>query len=125
MSFPVSESSFDAIKTSHVDQISENVAEVCIAGHAYCGSDTISIGVIVTSYAAPYRIAPMTSVTSARGNDALLQSDQCIYNLEGRARRIESHDSAIEEGFVLAGIQSFEMFGAYASDEQIGVVGGR
>ena len=79
---------------------------------------------MATHFQTSGNVAVIAREESVRSDYAFLAENQALRWLEGRSRRICSHNRTIEERFVLIVNEFAIVFAAFATYKYVGVVGG-
>ena len=124
--FPDVETLLDVFVFRVVEDVAEDVAEVGVAGGCHGKAQIEGRGVGVAGHFEPSGLIAVVADVEVRGaQDALLQSDESLHELEGRSGRVLGLDGTVEERFALVVEHPHVVVSALATDEFVGVVRGR
>ena len=106
------------------EHIVKSPTEVSVAGCGNGRNQRQGRPVAMTTYSQSSVMESMRArVGGSRGDDTLLQEGQCLTGLEGRARRILSHDSSVEQRLVCVLTQQDMILTSLTTHHHLGVIG--
>ena len=124
MILPVVETLFDGGELFAIEQSSEGIAIVGIAGvlNGLAEVEWRSV-TVAPEVETPNGVAMATGVASLGSENALVHANEGIDGFECRARGVPSLNGSVEEGFIGVALQLGEVDGACSTHQKSGVVG--